>query len=131
MYWSRRLQKAAVTLACSCFLLLGSACQSAQGQHLSDVTHPGSSLHITPTAIQVPRQMNTPIAKKTSPAPNSDSGTIAPGSGRIPAAFPRYFSFAVMSPPGGTAALDDMRSRNGTAFAFRYQYLAGGVNTNH
>src|SRR5260370_39673848 len=69
-------------------------------------------------------QMNTHITKKASPTPNSSSGSS-------PAAFPRYFSFGVMSPPGGTAALDDMRSRNGAAFAFRYQYLTGGVNTNH
>ncbi len=124
MYWSRRLQRALFALSCTCLLLLVSACQSDQGQHLSDITHPGSSLQSTPTSIQVSSQMNTPIAKKASPTPNSSSGSI-------PAAFPRYFSFGVMSPPGGTAALDDMRSRNGAAFAFRYQYLAGGVNTNH
>lgn len=34
-----------------------------------------------------------------------------------------------MSAPGAAAALDAQRSQNGTAYAFRYQYLAGGVNT--
>jgi hypothetical protein len=34
-----------------------------------------------------------------------------------------------MNPPGQASVLDDMRSRNGAAFAFRYQYLTRGVNT--
>lgn len=58
-------------------------------------------------------------------------GTDQPGTapGTIPAGFPHYFSFGVMSPPATVAALDEMRSTNGAAFAFRYQYLTGGVNT--
>jgi len=42
---------------------------------------------------------------------------------------PRYFSFGISNSPGAVSALDDQRSQNGTAFAFRYQYLTGGVNT--
>lgn len=34
-----------------------------------------------------------------------------------------------MSAPGEASLLDAQRSQNGTAYAFRYQYLAGGVNT--
>lgn len=34
-----------------------------------------------------------------------------------------------MSPPGTAYLLDEQRSTNGTAYAFRYQYLTGGVNT--
>ena len=40
-----------------------------------------------------------------------------------------YFSFGVVNAPGDATLLDAMRSQNGTFFAFRYQYLAGGVNT--
>ncbi len=49
----------------------------------------------------------------------------------IPSAFPSYLSFGVMSGPGSTNTLDNMRATNGAAFAFRYQYLTGGVNTGH
>ncbi len=52
------------------------------------------------------------------------------GRGSIPAAFPHYFSFGVLSQTYFAPLLDAMRSQNGTAFAFRYQYLSGGVNTN-
>jgi hypothetical protein len=34
-----------------------------------------------------------------------------------------------MDAPGGTGYLNGMRSNNGTAWDYRYQYLAGGVNT--
>ncbi len=47
----------------------------------------------------------------------------------LASSFPHYLSFGAMSGPGGTAALDDMRAKNGTSYAFRYQYLTGGVNT--
>jgi hypothetical protein len=42
---------------------------------------------------------------------------------------PRYFSFGISNSPGAVSMLDDQHSQNGTAFAFRYQYLTGGVNT--
>src|SRR5262249_36301924 len=51
------------------------------------------------------------------------------GSGTLPAGFPRFFSFGVTNAPGEADTLDAMRSQNGTAFSFRYQYLSGGVNT--
>src|SRR5579875_1941708 len=68
--------------------------------------------------------------------PNPGSGAGAPGAGTsnpvgVPAGFPNYFSFGVMSNPGEAPILDAMRSQNGTAYAFRYQYLTGGVNTGH
>lgn len=59
----------------------------------------------------------------------SPPGPVPSGSGIIPSAFPHYFSFGVMNGPGAASTLDAMRSQNGTAFAFRYQYLTGGVNT--
>ena len=49
----------------------------------------------------------------------------------IPVAFPPYFSFGVMNAPGNASLLDAMRRQNDTSFAFRYQYLTGGVNTGH
>ncbi len=68
------------------------------------------------------------------PAADGTSQTlqIAPHGNNqpLPAAFPRYFSFGVMSPPATASSLDEMRSTNGAAFTFRYQYLTGGVNTN-
>jgi hypothetical protein len=55
--------------------------------------------------------------------------TTAASARRIPQGLPGYFGFGVMNGPGGVAALDAMRSANGTAWDFRYQYLSGGVNT--
>src|SRR5258707_13934990 len=51
------------------------------------------------------------------------------GSASVPAGLPSHFSFGLMDAPGGASALDSMRQRNGTAWDYRYQYLAGGVNT--
>jgi hypothetical protein len=51
------------------------------------------------------------------------------GSDSMPAGLPSHFSFGLMDAPGGASALDSMRQRNGTAWDYRYQYLAGGVNT--
>jgi hypothetical protein len=49
--------------------------------------------------------------------------------GDLPAGIPTRFSFGVESGLHGTADLNDMRTRNGTAWDARYQYLAAGVNT--
>jgi hypothetical protein len=51
------------------------------------------------------------------------------GSESMPAGLPSHFSFGLVDAPGGASALDSMRQRNGTAWDYRYQYLAGGVNT--
>jgi hypothetical protein len=42
---------------------------------------------------------------------------------------PTHFSFGVESGLRGASDLRDMRTRNGTAWDARYQYLAAGVNT--
>ena len=81
--------------------------------------------------IQVPRQdatSGTPGAHPTGVA-TPPPGPVPQGQGSVPPAFPHYFSFGAMNPPGSASQLDDMRSRNGAAFSFRYQYLTGGVNT--
>jgi hypothetical protein len=46
-----------------------------------------------------------------------------------PAGLPTRFSFGLMSGPGTTGAMNDMRTQNGTKWDFRYQYLSAGVNT--
>jgi hypothetical protein len=42
---------------------------------------------------------------------------------------PTHFSFGLMSAPGTSGGMNDMRTRNGTKRDFRYQYLSAGVNT--
>ncbi len=50
-------------------------------------------------------------------------------SGNLPPSLPSHFSFGIMDGPGDTPYLNSMRSTNGTAWDFRYQYFVGGVNT--
>ena len=47
----------------------------------------------------------------------------------VPAGLPTHFSFGLMSAPGTSGGMNDMRTRNGTEWDARYQYLAAGVNT--
>ena len=47
----------------------------------------------------------------------------------VPAGLPTHFSFGLMSAPGTSGGMNDMRTRNGTKWDFRYQYLSAGVNT--
>lgn len=69
----------------------------------------------------------------------SGHGTRATPTGKAPATqplqlplgIPTYFSFGVMNAPSNVALLDGMRTHNGTAWDYRYQYLSGGVNTGH
>src|SRR5207248_4491787 len=84
-------------------------------------------------SIQLPGHKNTtltPIPTQGTNTTGSAPGLVPSGQGRIPTAFPHYFSFGVLSQTYFASLLDAMRSQNGTAFAFRYQYLSGGVNTN-
>ncbi|MGZ3581969.1 MAG: hypothetical protein ACXWP6_04415 [Ktedonobacterales bacterium] len=50
-------------------------------------------------------------------------------AGAIPSGMPGHFSFGIMDAPGGQKYLNGMRSNNGAAWDFRYQYLAGGAGT--
>ena len=68
----------------------------------------------------------------------STTQTLTPGNAQasggassLPPGIPSHFSFGLMNAPGDVGLMNDMRSRNGTAWDFRYQYLAGGVNTGH
>lgn len=77
------------------------------------------------------RHAATPAASSATRAGASATGATTGGRTALvlPPGIPTHFSFGVMNAPGDTALLDDMRSRNGTAWDFRYQYLSGGVNT--
>ncbi len=122
-----------------CLLLVLAACSSSGtgNSSLSRSSHGtpqassgGDGLQIAPHSPNASRPGASPTPGKTSTYnPGAPPGPVPTGSGSLPAAFPRYFSFGVMSPPSTVSALDDMRSRNGAAFTFRYQYLTGGVNT--
>lgn len=50
-------------------------------------------------------------------------------AGPVPGGMPGHFSFGVMDSPGGQTYLNGMRTNNGTALDFRYQYLSGGAGT--
>src|SRR5258706_5963814 len=138
----------AVGLMCVCMIWLVTACSSNPGQLVNSTaqqTHIQGSPQSDPTSgsyqgvtIQVPRQdstSGTPGAHPTGVATpsqgnsNPPPGPVPQGQGSVPPAFPHYFSFGAMNPPGSASQLDDMRSRNVAAFSFRYQYLTGGVNT--
>jgi hypothetical protein len=138
------------TLICCCLLVVVSACGNAgvdTPQHKIYTDNQQNSSRNLTVPMQVPAQGATPNTSGTpgktpnahpsstpntgtyTPTPGSPPGPVPPGTGGIPSAFPRYFSFGVMSPSGSANLLDQMRSQNGTSFAFRYQYLTGGVNT--
>ena len=113
---------------CSCLLLLVSACQNSSGSHpTQNANEPAALATATQTGTSsMPIQL--PGHPGITPTQGSNQ-SMPPGSGGIPAAFPRYFSFGVMNSPGNASLLATMRSQNGTAYAFRYQYLSAGVNT--
>jgi hypothetical protein len=122
-------QRKALALFCITLMWFFSACQGNPGQLLSSKNQQTSSQGSgTGSSKQLARQNSTPTNQGTY-NPGTPPGPVPHGIGSIPAAFPRYFSFGVMGPPATASALDDMRTRNGAAFTFRYQYLTGGVNT--
>jgi hypothetical protein len=161
MYRPIRYKPLALTLTYACLVLLITACKDNSTQvankgtlSLQDVATPvtpsstavsgwGMSVTVqkhhgkitgskTPTATApVPGATPTASGGTSNPGAGSPPGPVPTGAGGVPAAFPPYFSFGVMSSLGEASLLDSMRSQNGTAFAFRYQYLTGGVNTGH
>src|SRR5579872_3174771 len=126
---------------CVALLLLLTACQANTGQEANNPLFqiPVQNQYGSPVASSSPiglqisphnGQPATPTKGTTGTYNTGASpGPVPTGNGPIPAAFPHYFSFGVMSPPATASALDDMRSTNGAAFTFRYQYLTGGANT--
>jgi hypothetical protein len=140
MWVSRNVKPQEKLLACICgaLLLVLAACQTNTGQGSNSpivqipaqIQHGSPPANSSPIALQISPHNGNP-ATPTNGTYNSGTspGPVPTGNGQIPSAFPRYFSFGVMSPPTTASALDDMRSKNGAAFAFRYQYLTGGANT--
>jgi hypothetical protein len=128
-------RRKAFALVCAALMWLVSACQGNAGQLVNSADEQASSRgngsFETPGSLQVVRQFSTPVkpGATVTQGTSTPPGPIPHGLGSIPAAFPRYLSFGVMSPPATASALDDMRTNNGAAFTFRYQYLTGGVNT--
>jgi len=117
----------------SCLLLLVSACQNSAGSPTAQNTHTSTALATATQTGTSSIPIRLPSHAGITPTQGSNHGTspglVPSGSGGIPAAFPHYFSFGVMNSPGNASLLDTMRSQNGTAYAFRYQYLSNGVNT--
>ncbi|HEY7124533.1 MAG TPA: hypothetical protein VH540_11320 [Ktedonobacterales bacterium] len=68
---------------------------------------------------------SNPTATKPgkTPTPGPTYPPVPPGA--------HHFAFGVDNQPGSVQYLNTMRSQNGAAFDYRYQYLAGGVNTGH
>jgi hypothetical protein len=71
-------------------------------------------------------------------SPTSSPGTTQPA--KTPTPGPTYppvppgahhFAFGVDNQPGSVQYLNNMRTQNGAAFDYRYQYLSAGVNTGH
>ena len=131
-------QKKLLTCLCGALLLILAACQTNSGQESNNpiiqipaqIQHGSPPANSSPIALQVPPH-NRGSATPTNGTYNSGAspGPVPTGNGPIPAAFPHFFSFGVMNPPATASALDDMRSKNGATFTFRYQYLTGGANT--
>src|SRR5712692_112915 len=126
-------QGLSLALMYAALLLVISACQNGPASSKQATSTAISKQHST---ISVPIQLASHHSSTPTSLPmqgnNSGSppGPVPSGSGSVPAAFPHYLSFGVMNTPGTASLLDAMRSQNGTSYNFRYQYLAGGVNTN-
>jgi hypothetical protein len=76
----------------------------------------------------------TALPRRTLPGVNSgtsQSGGTAQALAPVPAGMPSHFAFGLGNGPGSVGLMNEMRSHNGTAWDYRYQYLAGGVNTGH
>ncbi len=118
-----------IALICVALLWFFTAYQGYAGQLFNGLVPQDTSLtmNTNPFIIQVVPHGVHPVATSTQGTTNP--GPVSPGAGTIPAVFPNYLSFGVMNPPAQASALDDMRTRNGAAFTFRYQYLTGGANT--
>ena len=95
-----------------------------------------ASATVGASTAQPTQTAGAPTASPTG-APTNATATSAsqpaapPTSGSPTGRTPSHFSFGITSAPGESSYLDGMRSANGTAWDYRYQYLAGGANTGH
>jgi hypothetical protein len=74
-----------------------------------------------------PQNPQAQLASALTPTPTGVTPTAPPK--QPPGA--NHFAFGLDSAPGNAQYMNNMRSKNGAAFDYRYQYLAGGVNTGH
>src|ERR1051326_7872636 len=74
-----------------------------------------------------PTNPQAQLASANNPTAPGTTATVPP---KQPAGT-NHFAFGVDSHPGDVQYMNDMRSKNGTAFDYRYQYVSGGVNTGH
>lgn len=117
---TRKPGKRAVYLGLAVATIVGLVLGSGLGLLFArNGTGPLSFINLTPQNPQARlASASSPTAPGTAPTtpPKQPAGT-------------NHFAFGVDSPPGGTKYLNGMRSQNGAAFDYRYQYLSGGVNT--
>jgi hypothetical protein len=86
----------------------------------------GTALALLPYGQDVPA--GRPGHHQTGAATATNRG---PAALALPAAMPDHFAFGLMNGPGAVGWMNESRAHNGAAWDFRYQYLAGGVNTGH
>src|SRR5579884_772614 len=86
----------------------------------------GPQLAATLTTSPTPALESIHPKRATPGASSGTGGSVRAGA--LPASFPHYFSFGVLNAPQAASALDEMRSQNGTAFAFRYEVLSDTLN---
>jgi hypothetical protein len=98
-------------------------------QRPSQSTTPTTQATAPATQTTAPAtQTPAPTTQATAPATQTtSSGPVVSASGTIPSGLPHYFSFGMLSSPNAAAQMDEQRTHNGTSYAFRYQYLTGGV----
>ncbi len=133
LFQTKRYTITSLVLLHLCILLLATACGTTSLAAFSKPHAVSRSTHNSSTSVTVPKQGNTTTATATAGTTTGYHTGLTPLAFNplLVSNFPHYVSFGAMSNPGGATALDDMRTKNGAAFAFRYQYLTGGVNTGH
>lgn len=112
----------------------GDLAYTEQGRKV--VSYWNRSIPIRPSTILHPRKLAFGLAVPVLLLGTALTAAIAfrpappqahAAAGGVPAGMPAHFSFGIMDSPGGTSYLNGMRTNNGTAWDFRYQYLSGGA----
>src|SRR5215831_5149764 len=134
MEWRSRMPRNVPRLAVVILLVLVTSAltlatafrpQAAHVKVAASETVEGKSLSPTRAATLHP----TPTQGTATQGGAGGQPTPVQSTGRVPPGLPAHFSFGIMDSPGGTGYLNSMRSQNGTAWDYRYQYLSAGVNT--
>ncbi len=95
-------------------LLLGHASNNTPGSSRFTPQNPQAGL----AGLVTPTPTATPIPPTATPPRQQPPGT-------------NHFAFGLDNQPGNVQYMNAMRSSNGAAFDYRYQYLSAGVNTGH